>query len=61
MSKELSRIPSIAEINDLVELAKRDRNQYIAERLAALALKLNKAIRTLFQSATATTKPSPMH
>ncbi|GGE66279.1 hypothetical protein GCM10011533_18170 [Streptosporangium jomthongense] len=59
MAKEFSSTPSIAEINEIVELAKKERNQYIAEGISSLISKLGAAFRSLFE--TAPSKPSPSH
>ncbi|WP_417543167.1 RSP_7527 family protein [Marinobacter sp.] len=59
MATELSTIPSIDEINDLVKRAKRERNQYIAESVGSLVAKLNAASRSFFE--TVASKLAPSH
>ncbi|WP_100639132.1 hypothetical protein [Marinobacter salexigens] len=52
MNTQTSHVPSITEINQAVELAKRERSKYIAEKTSALSTKLSTFIRSTLQSTT---------
>ncbi|WP_309045687.1 hypothetical protein [Marinobacter sediminicola] len=59
MNTQASRVPSITEINQAVELAKNERSKYIAEKTSALSAKLSTFIRSTIQSVAG--KASPSH
>lgn len=59
MNQEFVTTPSIAEINEVVERARRERNQYIVAGVRSLAAKTGTALRSLFE--TTISKPSPSH
>ncbi len=59
MAKQYSTMPSRAEIDHYVKLAKAERNQYIADKTTALMESFKAALRSLFQ--VAASKQSPSH
>lgn len=58
MNTQVSRVPSISEINQAVELAKKERSEYLAEKTNALSAKLSTFIRSTLQSAAGKVSPS---
>lgn len=59
MATKFSTTPSIDEINALVERAKRERNQYIAEGVSSLVAKFKAASGSFFE--TVASKLAPSH
>lgn len=58
MNTQASHIPSITEINQAVELAKKERSEYMAELISALPAKLSAIFRSSAQSAAGKVSPS---
>lgn len=59
MDQQHLTAPSRAEIDYYVQLAKAQRNQYIADKATALAASFKAALRSLFQ--VTVSKQSPSH
>ncbi len=59
MAKQYSTMPSRAEIDHYIKLAKAERNQYIADKTAALVESFKAVFRSRFQIAAS--KQSPSH
>ncbi|MBJ6136053.1 hypothetical protein [Marinobacter litoralis] len=58
MNIHTSNVPSIAEINQAIELAKKERSEYMAEKTSALTAKINTTLRSVFHAAAGKLTPS---